>query len=59
MSQAQILLDELREKTRQESLNLRQKLQQEKDEALTQVKIEAQLSSIAKLAITINVIHCY
>ncbi|XP_045101440.1 deformed epidermal autoregulatory factor 1-like isoform X1 [Portunus trituberculatus] len=48
VSQAQILLDELRERTRQETLNLRQKLQQEKDEALAQAKIEAQLSNIAK-----------
>lgn len=48
VSEAQILLDGLRDKTRQETLNLRQKLQQEKDEALTQAKIEAQLSNIAK-----------
>ena len=56
MSQAQILLDELRERTRQETLNMRQKLQQEKDEALTQAKIEAQFSNIAKLALMF--FHC-
>lgn len=48
VSQAHILLQELRERTRQETLNLRQKLLQEKEEAVTQAKIEAQFSSMAK-----------
>lgn len=51
MSQAHILLQELRERTRQETLNLRQKLLQEKEEAVTQAKIEAQFSSMAKLVL--------
>lgn len=48
VSQAHVLLDELRDRTRQETLTLRQKLLQEKEEAVTQTKIEAQLSNMAK-----------
>lgn len=51
VSQAHVLLQELRERTRQETLNLRQKLLQEKEEAVTQAKIEAQFSSMAKLVL--------
>nr|XP_053635272.1 LOW QUALITY PROTEIN: deformed epidermal autoregulatory factor 1-like [Cherax quadricarinatus] len=48
VSGARVLLEELRERTQQEALELRQKLLQEKDEAVSQAKFEAQLSNMAK-----------
>ncbi|KAG7177190.1 Deformed epidermal autoregulatory factor 1-like, partial [Homarus americanus] len=47
VSGARVLLEELRERTHQETLDVRQKLLQEKEEAVTQAKLEAQLSNIA------------
>ncbi|XP_045618835.1 deformed epidermal autoregulatory factor 1 [Procambarus clarkii] len=48
VSGARVLLEELRERTQQETFDLRQKLLEEKDEAVTQAKFEAQLSNMAK-----------
>ncbi|XP_071551907.1 deformed epidermal autoregulatory factor 1 isoform X1 [Panulirus ornatus] len=48
VSGARVLLEELRERTRQETLDVRQKLMQEKAEAVAQAKLEAQLSNMAK-----------
>lgn len=48
VSGARALLEELKDRTEQETLELRRKLLQEKDEAVTQAKLEAQLSNMTK-----------
>ncbi|XP_068201108.1 deformed epidermal autoregulatory factor 1 [Palaemon carinicauda] len=48
VSGARNLLEELKERTQQEAYNIRQKLLSEKEDAVTQAKLEAQFSSMAK-----------
>lgn len=54
VSRARVLLEELRERTQQETLDMRQKLLQDKEDAVTQAKLEAQLSNMTKFVITVQ-----
>ncbi|XP_066975898.1 deformed epidermal autoregulatory factor 1 isoform X1 [Macrobrachium rosenbergii] len=48
VSAARTLLEELKERTQQDAYDVRQKLLSEKEDAVTQAKLEAQFSSMAK-----------